>query len=40
MSGDAGHFNDPGALARLKSGGADVRDDDWHRETPVRTEDA
>ena len=40
MSRDAGHFENPGALARLKSSGADVRGDDWHRGTPVRTEDA
>ena len=40
MNCDAGHFENPGALARLKSSGADVRGDDWHRGTPVRTEDA
>jgi hypothetical protein len=40
MSCDAGDFENPGALARLKSGGADVRDDDWQRGTPVRTQDA
>jgi hypothetical protein len=40
MSCDAGHFDSPGALARLKSSGADVPGDGWHRETPVKTEDA
>ena len=40
MSCDAGHFENPGALARLKNSGADVRGDDWHRGTPGRTEDA
>ena len=40
MSGDAGHFNDPGALARLKSSGADVLGDALRRGTPGETEDA
>ena len=40
MNREAGHFENPGALARLKSSGADVRGDDWHQGTPVRTEDA
>ena len=40
MNGEAGHYENPGALARLKNSGADVRGDDWHRGTPVRTEDA
>ena len=40
MSCEAGHYENPGALARLKSSGADSRGDDWRRGTPVRTEDA
>jgi hypothetical protein len=38
MNCDAGHFKNPGALARLKSSGANVRGDDWRRGVPVRTE--
>ena len=40
MSCEAGHFETPGVLARLKNSGADVRSDDWHRGTRGRSEDA
>jgi len=40
MSCEAGHFENPGAPARLTNSGANVRGDDLHRGTPVRTEDA
>ena len=40
MSRDAGHFENPGALARLKSNDAKVGGGDWHRETRVMTEEA
>ena len=40
MDLEAGHFESPGALARLKNSGAAMLGDDWHRATPVRTEDA
>jgi hypothetical protein len=40
MSCDAGHFENPGALARLKSNGANVGGGDWHRGTRVMTEEA
>jgi len=40
MSRDAGHFDSPGALARLKSSGADVLGAAWRRGTPGKTEDA
>jgi hypothetical protein len=40
MSRDAGHFENPGVLARLKSNAANVGGGDWHRGTPVMTADA
>ena len=40
MNGDAGHFENPGVLARLKSNDANVGGGDWHRRTPVMTADA
>ena len=40
MNCDAGHFENPGALARLKSSGANVGGGDWHRGTRVMTEEA
>ena len=40
MSRDAGHFENPGALARLKSSDANAGGGDWHRGTRVMTEDA
>ena len=40
MNLEAGHYENSGAQARLKNSGADVRGDDWHRGTRVRTEDA
>ncbi len=40
MNCDAGHFENSGALARLKSSGADVRGDVRHRGTRVGTEKA
>jgi hypothetical protein len=39
MDCEAGHFENPGALALLKNSGADERGDDWHQGTRVRTED-
>ena len=38
MRRDTGHFEDPGALARLKSSDANVGGGDWHRGTRVMTE--
>jgi hypothetical protein len=40
MSCEAGHFETPGVLARLRNSGGDVRGEDWHRGTRGRTEDA
>jgi len=40
MKGDAGHFENPGALPRLKNTGANGSADDWHRGTRARTGDA
>ena len=40
MNCEAGHFENPGALARLKNSGANWSGDDWHRGTRVRIEDA
>ena len=40
MSRDAGHFENPGALAQLKSNDANVGGGDWHRGAPVMTADA
>ena len=40
MNCDAGHFENPGALARLKNSNAHVRGDDWQRGATVRTEAA
>jgi len=40
MNCDAGHFENPGVQERLKSSGADMRGDDRHQGTRVRTEDA
>ncbi len=40
MNCEAGHFENPGALARLKNSGANGSGDDWHRGTRARTEDA
>jgi hypothetical protein len=40
MSCDAGHFENPGVLARLKNSGADVCGDDWHWGTRGGTENA
>jgi hypothetical protein len=40
MSCDAGHFENPGALARLKNSGASGNGDDWHRGARGRTGDA
>ena len=40
MNCDAGHFKNPGALARLKSNDANVGGGDWHRGTRVMTADA
>ena len=40
MRCEAGHFETPGVLARLKNSGADARGDDWHRGTRGGTEDA
>ena len=34
---EAGHFENPGALARLKSNDANVGGGDWHRGTRVMT---
>ena len=38
MRCEAEHFENPGALARLKSSGANVSGSDWHRGRPVETE--
>jgi len=40
LSRDAGQFENPGALARLKSNDANVSGGDWHRGTRVMTADA
>jgi hypothetical protein len=40
MSCEAGNFENPGALARLKNSSANGNGDDWHRGSRVRTEDA
>ncbi len=40
MSREAGHFENPGALARLKSNDANAGGGDWHQGTRVMTEDA
>jgi hypothetical protein len=40
MNCEAGYFENPGALARLKNSGANGSGDDWHRGTRARTEDA
>jgi hypothetical protein len=40
MNCEAGHFENPGALVRLKNSDANVRDDEWQRGASVRTEDA
>jgi hypothetical protein len=39
MSRDAGHFESPGVLARLKSDHANVGGGAWHRGTRVMTEE-
>ena len=40
MSREAGHFENPGALARPKSSDANEGGGGWHRGTRVMTEDA